>query len=98
MWHQNMVNGASGVEGGAINSISPKVGPVDRKQKSKLRTVPTGTGSINQRRSGTRFSSNPNVQSVQTTTIPSGGRQVAVSSANNNVLSSLLVVICNLFF
>ncbi|KAF7458005.1 KH domain-containing protein [Cryptosporidium felis] len=54
-----MANHSDGLEGNSLSSVS-KVGPIEKKQKGKLRSGPTN--SSNQKRSGTRFSNNPNIQ------------------------------------
>ncbi|KAK6590920.1 hypothetical protein RS030_111841 [Cryptosporidium xiaoi] len=86
MWHQNIVNGTS--EGVVVNGASSKVGPIDRKQKNKLRTGPTGSGSTIQKRSGTRFSNNPNVQPGQAN-LPISSTRSASSIPSMNNLSTL---------
>ncbi|KAH8581666.1 KH domain-containing [Cryptosporidium sp. chipmunk genotype I] len=60
MWHPNITGHAEGLE--TISSTNPmaKVGPAEKKQKGKLRSGPTNSN--NQRRAGTRFSNNPNLQ------------------------------------
>ncbi|KAH8739298.1 hypothetical protein FG386_002828 [Cryptosporidium ryanae] len=82
MWHQNIVNGTS--ESVDVVNVSSKAGPIDRKQKNKLRTGPTGNSSVNQKRSGTRFSNNPNVQTGQINASVSSTRSASSTSGINN--------------
>ncbi|CUV04652.1 unnamed protein product [Cryptosporidium hominis] len=60
MWHPNVSGHNEGLE--TISTMNPlaKVGPTEKKQKGKVRSGPTN--SSNQRRAGTRFSNNPNLQ------------------------------------
>ncbi|KAJ1606526.1 hypothetical protein OJ253_2691 [Cryptosporidium canis] len=59
MWHPTFTGHSEGLEAMSSNQVA-KAGPADKRQKGKLRSGPTN--SANQRRVGTRFSNNPNLQ------------------------------------
>ncbi|OII71865.1 uncharacterized protein cubi_00673 [Cryptosporidium ubiquitum] len=90
MWHPNITGHAEGLE--TISSTNPmaKVGPTEKKQKGKLRSGPTNSN--NQRRAGTRFSNNPNMQAqphVSTQSSPVPGVAVGSLSIPTSGSSSL---------